>query len=261
MLSSPSSRLAYAPLHRGDRGALALRPALSRRAIALVVAAVTAFAGLVGLHPGKAHASTWSPASTAISFAMQKMGTPYKWGGTGSGGYDCSGLTQAAYRSAGVTLPRIASSQYYAGKHYPLSQAKPGDLVFWASNTHSPSTIYHVAIWISKNRILAAPKTGDVVKIEPIWTYGLMPYVTRPAASAVPVLNPWPQTWGSGTLIIQERLRANGYNVRYTGHYDTQTRAAVTNFQHRYAVPYDHSTVQWRTWMALFAHGTTTRVS
>lgn len=257
-----SFRPARTPLHRGQRGSIALRPTVTRRALALVAATVTALAGLVGVHSGPAaHAATWSPASTAISYAMQQLGDPYVYGSTGPYSFDCSGLTGAAYRAAGVNLPRTSRDQWYAGKRYPISQAQPGDLVFWASNTSSPSSIYHVALWLSKNRVLEAPHTGDVVKIAPLYTSHLMGYVVRPAPSAVPVLNPWPQTSGSGALIIQERLRANGYGVSYTGRYDSQTRAAVVRFQQHRAIPYDNGTVQWRTWMSLFANGSTKNVA
>ena len=82
----------------------------------------------------------------AVAFALSQVGKPYVYGGTGPFGYDCSGLALASWLAAGVHLPRTAAEQYYAGRHVPLSEVEPGDLVFWASDTADPSTIYHVAV-------------------------------------------------------------------------------------------------------------------
>ena len=71
-------------------------------------------------------------AATALAAAESQIGVPYRWGGESPGsGFDCSGLTQWAWRQAGVDLPRTAAAQYDAIAHVPLSDLQPGDLLFW----------------------------------------------------------------------------------------------------------------------------------
>lgn len=98
-----------------------------------------------------------------MSYALSKTGNPYyyAWGGNGPLGYDCSGLTQQAFASAGVSLPRTAAQQYFAVRHVPLSQMQPGDLVFWGSG----AAIWHVAIYIGGNQVVNAlnPTQGILV--------------------------------------------------------------------------------------------------
>jgi hypothetical protein len=117
----------------------------------------------------------------AVNFAMAQVGKPYQWGGTGPGGYDCSGLALASWHSAGVTLPRTAAAQYGAGQHIPLSQVQAGDLIFWASNPSNPSTIYHVALATGHGTVVQAPQTGELVQVDSLYTGGgLVPFATRP---------------------------------------------------------------------------------
>ena len=81
-------------------------------------------------------------AAVAVRFALAQIGTPYLWGGEGPGGFDCSGLVQAAYQSAGISLPRVAQQQYDVGPRLQPGQAlEPGDLVFFGADTgHVPQT-------------------------------------------------------------------------------------------------------------------------
>ncbi|NUS17654.1 MAG: glycoside hydrolase [Streptomyces sp.] len=111
--------------------------------------------------------TTASPASTsiadkAIAFARAQLGEPYVWGATGPSSWDCSGLTQAAYKAAGVTLPRTTGEQVNVGTRVSQSNMQPGDLVFFYSD-HS-----HVGIYIGGGEMIHAPHTGTVVKIAPI---------------------------------------------------------------------------------------------
>jgi cell wall-associated NlpC family hydrolase len=114
-------------------------------------------------------------AAIAVAFAEHQIGVPYEWGGDGPAdgqGFDCSGLTQAAYADAGITLPRTAQTQYDAG---PLLAAgaplAAGDLIFFGAG---PADITHVGIYASRGRMLDAPHTGADVRVDVIWTSDLV---------------------------------------------------------------------------------------
>jgi cell wall-associated NlpC family hydrolase len=121
---------------------------------------------------------------TAINYACGQRGLPYVWGGNGEqdGGFDCSGLTTAAYGAAGITLPRTAHTQFHAGPRVPDGQPLlPGDLVFYGN----PNTkIHHVGLYIGGGLMINAPDFGQVVQIEP-YRYRGDDYAgaTRPAGS------------------------------------------------------------------------------
>jgi cell wall-associated NlpC family hydrolase len=111
------------------------------------------------------------PALAAVAFAQAQLGKPYVWGGDGDaeGGFDCSGLTHAAYQAAGLTIPRTAQTQHDAGPLLPPgTPLLPGDLVFFGS---SPHAITHVGIAISGTHMINAPYTGAVIRIDPIGRY------------------------------------------------------------------------------------------
>ena len=117
----------------------------------------------------------------AVSYAVAQLGTPYLWGGDGPGGFDCSGLVQAAYHAAGISLPRIAQAQYDAGPKIPSGQAlQPGDLVFFGTDSNH---VDHVGIVVNQTEMVDAPHTGALVRIE---SYRWSDYLgaTRPADSA-----------------------------------------------------------------------------
>ena len=100
----------------------------------------------------------------ALGFAAHQIGTPYLWGGNGQGGFDCSGLSRAAFAAAGVSLPRVAQEQFGAGPPAGGSSALPGDLLFFGSGV---SGIDHVGIYVGAGLMIDAPHTGAFVRIEP----------------------------------------------------------------------------------------------
>ncbi|WP_328288296.1 C40 family peptidase [Streptomyces blattellae] len=113
-------------------------------------------------------------AATAIDYAQKKLGTPYLWGGNGTadqgGRFDCSGLTKAAYESAGITLPRVANDQYNAGPHPPRDELLPGDLVFFSDDLTDSRAIRHVGIYVGGGYMIDAPRPGAVIRFDPIDT-------------------------------------------------------------------------------------------
>ncbi|MFD9895844.1 C40 family peptidase [Amycolatopsis sp. NPDC059027] len=106
-------------------------------------------------------------AAQAIKFALGEQGKPYLWGGNGPDAWDCSGLMKAAYKSAGIVLPRVASDQYKAGAMIPVKNAQPGDLVFLATDIADPVTIHHVAMYLGDGKIVEAQQDGVPVHIRP----------------------------------------------------------------------------------------------
>ncbi|MBW0118884.1 C40 family peptidase, partial [Pseudonocardia sp. KRD-169] len=105
-------------------------------------------------------------AARAIGFALAQRGLPYVWGGDGpqrgDAGFDCSGLTTAAYSAAGIDLPRTAHTQYYAGPHVPDdAPLEPGDLVFYGV----PERVHHVGLYLGDGRMVNAPTFGRPVRL------------------------------------------------------------------------------------------------
>ncbi|MFJ3303437.1 NlpC/P60 family protein [Streptomyces sp. NPDC086549] len=116
-------------------------------------------------------------AEKAIAFARAQIGKPYVWGATGPGSYDCSGLTQASWKAAGVNLPRTTWDQVDAGTTVSLADAKPGDLIFFYDD------ISHVGLYIGNGMMIHAPKPGAYVREESIYYGGesIIHSVVRPA--------------------------------------------------------------------------------
>lgn len=104
-----------------------------------------------------------SAAQAAVAFARAQIGKPYVWGGNGNPGYDCSGLTTAAYAAAGIKLPRTAQTQYNHGPRLPRgAELQPGDLLFFGT----PRKIHHVGIFLGGTSMINAPTFGQNVKIQ-----------------------------------------------------------------------------------------------
>lgn len=113
----------------------------------------------------------------AIAYAEAQLGQPYLYGGEGNGGFDCSGLMQAAFKAAGISLPRTAQQQYDAVPKVVAPQA--GDLVFYGN---SPTDVTHVGLYLGGGKMLDAPHTGAQVRIENVWS-GVIGY-GRPLAGS-----------------------------------------------------------------------------
>lgn len=120
------------------------------------------------LVPGARSATASQGASSSrvqsvLSRAFALLGTPYRWGGTSTEGFDCSGLVGYVFRNAlGIELPRVAREQAQTGMQIERSQLSAGDLVFFS--THSGG-VDHVGIYIGEGKFLHAPRTGRDVTV------------------------------------------------------------------------------------------------
>jgi len=161
--------------------ALAAALAVPVLVVAVLATAVTGAAGGVRSPMGTTPGAAAGPRGlVAVAWALGHLGAPYVWGAAGPDAFDCSGLVLRAWEAAGVTLPRVAADQYAAGPHVAVADAGPGDLVFFADNAADPATIVHVGIALGDARMVDAPFTGAVVRIDPIVGPGLVPWATRP---------------------------------------------------------------------------------
>jgi peptidoglycan DL-endopeptidase CwlO len=97
-------------------------------------------------------------AGVAVRFAYGALGTPYVYAAAGRGGYDCSGLTMAAWAAAGKSLPHNAAMQWNAVAHISRGVLAPGDLVFYYG-------LGHVALYVGNNQVIHAPHPGTVVQL------------------------------------------------------------------------------------------------
>jgi peptidoglycan DL-endopeptidase CwlO len=122
-------------------------------------------------------------AAAAVTAGLAEMTKPYVWGASGPDAFDCSGLTSYAYGRAGLRLPRTAAEQWASGQPVTLRQLSVGDLLFWASSSTDAATIHHVAMYLGGAMMLAAPHTGDVVRIQPVYMDGFFGAV-RPGVLA-----------------------------------------------------------------------------
>ncbi|WP_016908883.1 NlpC/P60 family protein [Streptomyces xiaopingdaonensis] len=113
-------------------------------------------------------------AEKVLSYAEQQLGKPYVWGATGPNSYDCSGLPQEAWKTAGISLPRTTYDQVKVGTQVAKSEMRPGDLIFFYDD------VSHVGIYVGDGRMIHASKPGDDVKYEAI---DYMPFhsAVRPA--------------------------------------------------------------------------------
>ncbi|MER5717301.1 NlpC/P60 family protein [Streptomyces sp. NPDC002132] len=122
-------------------------------------------------------ASYGSKAAKALAYARAQIGKPYVWGATGPDSYDCSGLTKAAWKAAGVSLPRTTYDQVDAGTAVSVADARPGDLIFFYDD------VTHVGLYIGNGMMIHAPKPGTYVREESVFYDGesAIHSVVRPA--------------------------------------------------------------------------------
>jgi cell wall-associated NlpC family hydrolase len=122
-----------------------------------------------------------------IRRGLSQLGVPYSWGGgTAAGpsrgiddgadtvGFDCSGLMLYMFAGVGIRLPHYSGSQYNSGRHIPSSEMRRGDMIFYG-----PEGAQHVTMYLGDGQMLEAPYTGSTVKVSPVRTSGMTPYVTR----------------------------------------------------------------------------------
>jgi cell wall-associated NlpC family hydrolase len=101
-----------------------------------------------------------SKAGRAVVVAKNQIGDPYRYGGTGPGSYDCSGLVQYAWKKAGVRIPRVASSQFARIRNkVSWRNLRPGDLMFFHG-------LGHVGMYVGNGKMIHSPRTGERVRID-----------------------------------------------------------------------------------------------
>ncbi|MFB4273005.1 C40 family peptidase [Nonomuraea sp. GTA35] len=155
---------------------------MSGRTARLVAATVTTLSGLCLAHPAQAHnrAATAQQmrAIVAVRVATAQVGDPYRFGATGPGSFDCSGLAQYAWRRAGVRIPRTTFQQYaLIRRRVSWHGLRPGDLIYFYGRGH-------VGIYIGRGRMVHAPRTGGRVRVDQLasWWRRTFTGALRPGA-------------------------------------------------------------------------------
>ena len=122
-----------------------------------------------GVAPTRHHHAPPRPAEAAgaraVSIAERYLGVPYVWGGASPSGFDCSGLVMYVYAQLGISLPHYTVSQWNVTQPISVSQAQPGDLIFF-------NGLSHVGIYLGGGQMVDAPHTGSVVRVESIYGFG-----------------------------------------------------------------------------------------
>ena len=142
------------------------RRALTHVQISLAAAVVLAVAMVTFSPAPSAQAASRPVGERVVKIAASKAGTPYAYGASGPGAFDCSGYTSWVYARAGKRIPRTSSAQAAAAHRVRAADARRGDLVFFTSG----GRVYHVGIYAGHNRIWHSPRPGSRVHLERIWT-------------------------------------------------------------------------------------------
>ncbi|WP_370148963.1 NlpC/P60 family protein [Streptacidiphilus sp. EB129] len=108
-----------------------------------------------------AEATPSAAGARVVAYAFAQLGKPYRWGATGPGAFDCSGLTSQAWAHAGTHIPRTSEAQWNALPHLSNRQLRPGDLIVY-------SRASHIALYIGAGLVIQAPHTGSFVKATPM---------------------------------------------------------------------------------------------
>ena len=135
----------------------------------LFLPALLLTAALVGsstLVAPSADAMTARAQFRVVQIAASKAGAPYVYGAAGPRAFDCSGYTRWVFARLGRQLPHNAAAQSGAVRHVRATDRRPGDLVFFRSGGH----VYHVAIYAGRNSVWHAPRPGERVHRERLWT-------------------------------------------------------------------------------------------
>ena len=114
--------------------------------------------------------------SAVLAYARAQIGKPYQWGGEGPGSFDCSGLTMMAWREAGVYLSHYTGAQWAETARVPISDLRPGDLVFYGSSGESS---HHMGLYLGGGQMVEAPYTGATIREASIYRSDLLPYGGR----------------------------------------------------------------------------------
>ncbi|WP_172655879.1 C40 family peptidase [Demequina maris] len=132
--------------------------------------------------PGTSWNSTAAQGKKAAEFSQTLIGSEYLLGGSGPK-YDCSGVTSVSWMEAGQWITRSSRTQYQATTHLSYSQIREGDLVFYATDTSDPSTIYHVAIYIGNGMVMEAVNYSKPAGVRGLYAWmssNMMPFIGRP---------------------------------------------------------------------------------
>ncbi|MCY7394960.1 MAG: C40 family peptidase [Nocardioides sp.] len=129
--------------------------------------------------PGLAPAVSGTGAAAAIAYAPAQIGEPYVWGAAGPAAWDCSGLMMAAWAAGGKYLPHYSVAQYAASTPINPVDLQPGDLLFWGTSA-SPSSIYHVALYVGGGQMIEAARAGVPVRRVSMFAWIPPTFYTRP---------------------------------------------------------------------------------
>ncbi|MFI0940223.1 C40 family peptidase [Streptomyces sp. NPDC021020] len=167
------------------KAAVAAKAAKARATATALAASRSAKRAKLTATPAAASSSSASSSSSAaapsaskvdklIAFLKAQIGKPYVYGATGPSSYDCSGLTQTAYATVGISLPRTSQEQSTVGTPVSMSSLRAGDLVFWGGE----GSAYHVGVYIGDGQYLDAANPSSPVGIKPL-TYSEPDWAVR----------------------------------------------------------------------------------